>query len=75
MARVTVEDCLKRIDNRFLMCFVAAVRARQLKKGAKPLLETGNREVVTALREVAEGLVYPASSIDFTGVTSEDYYK
>ncbi len=75
MARVTVEDCIKRIENRFLMCYVAAKRARQLKKGAKPFIDTGNREVVTALREVAEGYVYPVNPVDFEAITSEDYFK
>ncbi len=74
MARVTVEDCLKRIENRFLMCYVAAVRARQLVKGAHPLIETENKEVVTALREVAEGLVYPLNPPNFEAVSSEEYF-
>ena len=75
MARVTIEDCLKRIENRFLMCFVAAKRARQLIKGAQPLVESENREVVTALREIAEGKVYPVNPPDFESIVSDDYYR
>ena len=53
MARITVEDCLGVVPNRFELVMLASKRARQLFKGAKPLLETDNREIVTALREVA----------------------
>lgn len=59
MARVTVEDCLEKIDNRFLLATVAVRRAKQLLRGARPLVETTNKEVVTALREIAEGEVAP----------------
>src|SRR2546430_8079273 len=57
MARITVEDCLQKSSNRFELVMLAAVRARQLLKGAKPLIEADNREVVTALREIAAGKV------------------
>jgi DNA-directed RNA polymerase subunit omega len=57
MARVTVEDCLERIPNRFELVLGAAKRAKQLLKGARPLVETDNKEVVTALREIAAGKV------------------
>ena len=60
MARITVEDCLQRVPNRFELVLLAAKRARQLFGGAKPLLDSGNREVVTALREVAAGKVRPS---------------
>jgi DNA-directed RNA polymerase subunit omega len=55
MARVTVEDCLEVIPNRFLLAMVAAKRAKQLYKGAEPLIEnkSGNKKVVLALREIA----------------------
>ncbi len=55
MARVTVEDCLNQIPNRFLLTMVAAKRAKQLYKGATPLIENkqGNKKVVLALREIA----------------------
>jgi len=54
MARITVEDCLKQVPNRFELVLLASRRAKQLLKGARPLVETDNKEVVTALREVAE---------------------
>jgi DNA-directed RNA polymerase subunit omega len=57
MARITVEDCLQTVPNRFQLVLVAARRAKQLLKGARPLVETDNKEVVAALREVAEGKV------------------
>lgn len=57
MARITVEDCLEKIPSRFELVMLASKRAKQLFKGAKPLLETDNREVVTALREIAAGKV------------------
>ena len=65
MARITVEDCLERVPNRFELVLLAARRAKQLLKGARPLVESDNKEVVAALREVAEGKVtlrYPESS-------------
>ena len=58
MARITVEDCLARIPNRFELVVVAARRAKDLLKGAPPLVDSDNKEVVTALREVAAGKVW-----------------
>jgi DNA-directed RNA polymerase subunit omega len=59
MARITVEDCLKEVPNRFLLVMVASKRTKQLFKGAQPLIENkaGNRKVVLALREVAAGRI------------------
>jgi DNA-directed RNA polymerase subunit omega len=57
MARITVEDCLAVIPNRFELAIVACKRAKMLLGGAKPLVETDNKEVVTALREIAAGEV------------------
>ena len=57
MARVTVEDCVDKVSSRFELVKIAAIRARQLLKGAKPLIVTDNRDVVTALREIAAGKV------------------
>ena len=57
MARITVEDCLEKVSNRFELVTLGSKRAKQLLKGAKPLLETENREIVTALREIAAGKV------------------
>jgi DNA-directed RNA polymerase subunit omega len=57
MARITVEDCLEKVSNRFELVLLATKRARQLFQGAKPLVEIANREIVTALREIAAGKV------------------
>jgi len=57
MARVTVEDCLDTVTNRFALCLLAAKRARALLDEAEPLVETNNRETVTALREIAAGKI------------------
>lgn len=57
MARITVEDCVDKVSSRFELVIVASKRARQLLKGAKPLIESDNREIVIALREIAEGKI------------------
>ena len=57
MARITVEDCLDHVANRFELVLVGARRAKQLLKGARPLVESDNKDVVTALREIAAGEV------------------
>jgi len=58
MARVTVEDCLENVDNRFQLVLVATKRARQISLGSDPLVEEGNdKPTVIALREIADGLV------------------
>ncbi|MCX8073273.1 MAG: DNA-directed RNA polymerase subunit omega [Candidatus Binatia bacterium] len=57
MARITVEDCLEKVPNRFELALLAARRAKMLLKGARPLVESDNKEVVTALREIAAGRV------------------
>lgn len=58
MARVTVDDCLQRIPNRFRMTLAATYRARQLAAGASPLIEAGrDKPTVIALREIAAGRV------------------
>ena len=57
MARITVEDCLEKVPNRFELVLLGARRAKQLLKGARPLVETDNKEVVASLREIADGKV------------------
>jgi len=58
MARITVDDCLKRIPNRFQLTLAATYRARQLTAGASPLLEPNkDKPTVIALREIASGKV------------------
>ncbi len=57
MARITVEDCLRRVPNRFILVLMAAARTKQLLKGSKPRVQADNKEVVLALREIAAGKV------------------
>lgn len=58
MARVTVEDCLKRIPNRFQLTLAATYRARQIAAGSTPMVDADNdKATVIALREMAEGLI------------------
>jgi len=58
MARITVEDCLDNIDNRFELVLTATKRARQIAHGAEPMVEEENdKPTVLALREIAEGLI------------------
>ncbi len=58
MARVTVEDCLDHVDNRFELVLLATKRARQLVNGVEPLVPWENdKPTVVALREIAEGLI------------------
>jgi DNA-directed RNA polymerase subunit omega len=73
MARITVEDCLEVVPNRFSLVLVAAERTKQLLKGANTLIEMqdDNKEVVMALREIAAG----AFEIDESAVLAEDRWK
>lgn len=57
MARITVEDCLKNIPNRFEMTLSATYRARQLAQGHSPRVMSNDKPTVTALREIAVGEV------------------
>lgn len=57
MARITVEDCLKKITNRFEMVLSAAYRARLLAQGHAPKIEAKDKATVVALREIAQGEV------------------
>ncbi len=60
MARITVEDCMEKVANRFHLVQMAAIRSKQLKKGANALVQSEeNKEVVISLREIAAGLVKP----------------
>ena len=60
MARITIEDCTEKVPNRFHLVQMAAIRTKQLKKGARALVQgDGNKEVVTSLREIAAGYVQP----------------
>jgi DNA-directed RNA polymerase subunit omega len=68
MARITVEDCLQQVDNRFLVVQMAIKRVEQYRKGYTSLVESDNKEIVTALREIAAGKVLPAESIAEAGI-------
>jgi len=60
MARITIEDCIEKVPNRFRLVQMAAIRAKQLKQGANTLVAAeDNKAVVIALREIAAGLVTP----------------
>ena len=57
MARVTVEDCLDHCPDQFALVHLAALRYRQLHRGSKRLVESKNKDIVTALREISTGKV------------------
>lgn len=63
MARITVEDCLEKVSNRFLITQMGIKRVRQYREGYEPLIDTKNKEVVNALREIAAGKVIPDESL------------
>lgn len=58
MARITVEDCLKNVDNRFALIHLAAKRVRDLRKGSEATIVCKNEDIVVALREIAAGKVF-----------------
>ncbi len=66
MARITVEDCQERVDNRFLLVQMTIKRIQQYREGYESLVETRNKEVVTALREIAAGKVIPEDLTYYT---------
>ena len=68
MARITVEDCLEQVNNRFLLVQMTVRRLKQYREGYEPLVESKNKQVVTALREIAAGKVLPSKSIQKAGV-------
>lgn len=72
MARITVEDCQERVDNRFLLVQMAIKRVKQFREGYQPLLETRNKEIVTALREIAAGKIMPDDQSLYTPKASDD---
>jgi DNA-directed RNA polymerase subunit omega len=66
LARVTVEDCLEKVTNRFALVILGAERARQLANGGRALIHCDNKPVVTALREIANGQVRYNESVETT---------
>lgn len=59
MARITIEDCLKKVPNKFVLVRMAIIRAYQLVRNARPLVDNleGNKEIVLALREIADNKI------------------
>jgi len=59
VARITIEDCLKRVENRFILVHMAAARVRQIREGSEYLVSSPkNEDIVVALRELAAGKVF-----------------
>jgi DNA-directed RNA polymerase subunit omega len=69
MARITVEDCQERVDNRFLLVQMAIKRVRQYREGYEALISSRNKEVVTALREIAGGKILPSDMSLYNPIT------
>ncbi len=68
MARITIEDCTEKVGNRFSLVLMTSIRAKQLKRGARPLVDAeSNKAVVVALREIAAGHVRPDEAEDEDG--------
>ena len=60
MARITIEDCIRNVPNRFHLVQMTAIRTKQLKRGARGMVDAeDNKEVVVALREIAAGYIKP----------------
>jgi len=66
LARVTVEDCLEKVGNRFALVILGAERARQLANGGRPLVACSNKPAVTSLREIAKGQVHFNENVEGT---------
>lgn len=77
MARITVEDCLDKVDNRFELVMVSSKRARQLQiEGKEPMLPVDNdKPTVIALREIAEGLVNAEILVEKPSVDLEEEFS
>lgn len=65
MARITIEDCLEKVENRYELVHLCAKRVKQLRNGSEPLIRSKNKEVVTALREIAAGKVKHAPMSEY----------
>ena len=66
LARVTVEDCLEKVNNRFALVILGSERARQLANSGRPLVKARNKLAVTSLREIATGRVRFNESVEST---------
>jgi DNA-directed RNA polymerase subunit omega len=65
MARITIEDCLEKVENRYELVHLAVKRVKQLREGRDSLVRSRNKEVVTALREIAAGKVKHAPMSEY----------
>ena len=65
MARITIEDCLEKVENRYELVHLAVKRVMQLRDGADVLIKSRNKEVVTTLREIAAGKVKHAPMSEY----------
>ena len=72
MARITVEDCLKKVDNRFTLIHMAAKRVRQLRKGAEQTIVSKNKDIVVSLREIVAGNVIKAQEDEQNHLTEAE---
>jgi len=72
MARITVEDCLAQVNNRFLIVQMSIKRVKQYREGYDPLVSCKNKEAVTALREIAGHKVMPAEDLNEIGLETAD---
>ena len=71
MARVSIEDCVKKLPNRFALVMVASNRTRQLMGSGQPRIKSENKPAVTALREIAQGKIIMAGKYqDMEGTES-----
>jgi DNA-directed RNA polymerase subunit omega len=75
MARITVEDCLAQVSNRFLITQMGIKRVKQYREGYTPLVESKNKEIVSALREIAAGKILPDEPIVEVSSNSGDDAK
>ncbi len=65
MARVTIEDCLEQVENRYELVHLCTKRVKQLREGDDPLVRSKNKDIVTALREIAAGKVKHAPVTEY----------
>ncbi len=65
MARITIEDCLEKVDNRYELVHLTTRRVKQLRDSEDPLVECKNKDIVTALREIAAGKIKHAAVSEY----------
>jgi DNA-directed RNA polymerase subunit omega len=65
MARITIEDCVEKVENRYELVHLCVKRVKQLREGAEPLVKSRNKDVVTSLREIASNKVKHAPMSEY----------